>query len=515
MQLADLTATSAALADTRSRLKKVGLLSACLRQMAPSEIRVGASYLMGVLPQGKIGLGYALIRKIEVEPAMSSSLSIRDVDDAFQCLGRLHGAGSQGQRARLLADLLQRASAAEQAFLIRLILGELRQGALEGLVIDAIAKAAELPLDAVRRAVMLAGDPAAVAHKALTEGRAGLAQFSLALFRPVKPMLAQPAVDAAAALAELGRAALEFKLDGARVQLHKLGSEVRVFTRQQNEVTASLPELVEMVRGLPTQSIVLDGEAIALDAAGRPLPFQITMRRFGRRLNVAEMRARIPLSAVWFDCLHLDGRNLIDRPATERIAALHGSLPERLVVPRLVTDRQAAAEAFLQRAMDAGHEGIMAKSLDASYQAGSRGADWLKIKPAHTLDLVVLAAEWGSGRRSGWLSNLHLGVRDPDSGAFVMLGKTFKGLTDALLEWQTKELLAREIGREDDIVHVRPELVVEIAFNELQRSRQYPGGMALRFARVKRYRDDKPAAEADTLQTVRAIFAAGVEGRAS
>ena len=515
MQLAILATTSTALAETRSRLNKVGQLSACLRQMAPDEIRIGASYLMGVLPQGRIGLGYAMVDHVRVEPAPMPRLSIRDVDGVFERISQLRGAGSQGQRAQLLANLLRRASTVEQAFLVRLILGELRQGALEGLMIDAIAKAADLPLDAVRRAVMLAGDPAAVAQRALSEGRAGLAQFSLALFRPVKPMLAQPAEDAAGALADLGQAALEFKLDGARVQLHKLDSEVRVFTRQLNEVTAGVPELVETVRGLPVQSMVLDGEAIALDTGGRPLPFQVTMRRFGRRLKVAEMRARIPLAAFWFDCLHLDGTDLIDRPHKERIAALHGSLPERLVVPRLVTDRQDAAEAFLHQAMAAGHEGIMAKSLEANYQAGSRGADWRKIKPAHTLDLVVLAAEWGSGRRSGRLSNLHLGARDPDSGTFVMLGKTFKGLTDAMLEWQTRELLAREIGRADNVVHVRPELVVEIAFNELQRSRQYPGGMALRFARVKRYRDDKPAAEADTLQTVRAIFAARFEDRAS
>jgi len=305
---------------------------------------------------------------------------------------------------------------------------------------------------------------------------------------------------------------LEYKLDGARVQVHKRDDEVRIFTRQLNDVTASVPELVEQVSSLPVASLVLDGEAIALDRAGRPLPFQVTMQRFGRRRNVAEMRGRIPLSAAYFDCLYCDGDALIDRPDPARNAALKDILPEAARVPRLITRHRDAAEAFLQQALAAGHEGIMAKSLRAGYQAGSRGADWCKIKPSHTLDLVVLAAEWGSGRRQGRLSNLHLGARDPASNGFVMLGKTFKGLTDAMLDWQTQALLAREIGRAGAVVHVCPELVVEIAFSDLQRSRQYPGGLALRFARVKRYRDDKAASEADTLATVRELFDAGRAG---
>ncbi len=515
MQLSTLVSVSNAVGATRSRRDKAERLAACLRQLAPAEIRPGVSYLMGTLPQGRIGLGQALLRKLGAEPVGPAELSVEEVDRAFQRLSQVQGAGAQAQRIQLLTALFRRADGAVQDFLVRLILGELRQGALEGLMIDAIAKAADQPVAAVRRAVMLAGDPAAVAQHALLHGAAGLAQFRFVLFRPLQPMLAQPAQDAGEVLARLGEAALEYKLDGARVQVHKRDDEVRIFTRQLHEVTASVPELVEQVSSLPAASLVLDGEAIALDRAGRPLPFQVTMQRFGRRRNVAEMRDRIPLSAVYFDCLYCDGDELVDRPDPARSAALQDVLPESARVPRLITDRRDAAEAFLQQALAAGHEGIMAKSLSAGYQAGSRGADWCKIKPSHTLDLVVLAAEWGSGRRRGKLSNLHLGARDPASNGFVMLGKTFKGLTDAMLDWQTQALLAREIGREDAVVHVRPELVVEVAFNELQRSRQYPAGMALRFARVKRYREDKPAGEADTLATVRKLFDARFAGGAA
>ncbi|MGB5467561.1 MAG: ATP-dependent DNA ligase [Sedimenticolaceae bacterium] len=512
MHLSTLVSASDAVGATRSRLDKVERLAACLRRLAPAEIRPGVSYLMGTLPQGRIGLGQALLRKLGVEPAGAAELSVGEADQAFERLSQVKGAGAHAQRMQLLTALFRKADGAVQDFLVRLVLGELRQGALEGLMIDAIAKAADQPVAAVRRAVMLAGDPAAVAQQALLHGAAGLAQFRFVLFRPLQPMLAQPAQDAGEVLARLGEAALEYKLDGARVQVHKRDEEVRVFTRQLHDVTASVPELVEQVSSLPVVSLVLDGEAIALDPAGRPLPFQVTMQRFGRRRNVAEMRDRIPLSAVYFDCLYRDGDVFIDRPDPARSAALQDIVPATARVPRLITRRQDAAEAFLQQALAAGHEGIMAKSLSAAYQAGSRGADWCKIKPSHTLDLLVLAAEWGSGRRQGRLSNLHLGARDPASNGFVMLGKTFKGLTDAMLDWQTEALLAREIGREDAVVHVRPELVVEVAFNELQRSRQYPAGMALRFARVKRYRDDKAACEADTLATVRELFDARLAG---
>ncbi|MDL1862292.1 ATP-dependent DNA ligase, partial [Betaproteobacteria bacterium PRO7] len=395
-----------------------------------------------------------------------------------------------------------------QDFLVRLLVGELRQGALEGVMIEAIAAAAGVALAAVRRAAMFAGDLGAVARAALTEGAAGLARFAIELQRPVQPMLAQPAEDIADALARLGTAALEWKLDGARVQVHKAGDDVRVFTRNLNEVTAAVPEIVEAVRAAPARELILDGEAIALAAGGAPQPFQVTMRRFGRKLDVDALRAELPLAAFFFDVLRRDGDSLVERPARERFAALAEALPSALVVPRLVTSDASAAQAFYAEALARGHEGVMAKALDAPYEAGSRGAAWLKVKRAHTLDLVVLAAEWGHGRRRGWLSNLHLGARDPAANSFVMLGKTFKGLTDELLEWQTRELLAREIGRDDYTVYVRPELVVEIAFNDLQASPQYPGGLALRFARVKGYRPDKRADEADTIDAVRAIYAA-------
>ncbi len=327
------------------------------------------------------------------------------------------------------------------------------------------------------------------------------------MHRPLQPMLAQPADDIAAALALLGTAALEWKVDGARVQVHKAGDEIRVYTRNLNDVTASVPEIVEAMRDLPARELILDGEAIAVTPDGAPQPFQVTMRRFGRKLDVARMRAELPLAVYFFDCLYRDGVSLVDRPAHERFDALADAVPAPLVVPRLITADVGAAEAFYADALARGHEGVMAKALDATYEAGSRGASWLKVKRAHTLDLVVLAAEWGNGRRKGWLSNLHLGARDP-AGGWVMLGKTFKGMTDALLAWQTRELLARETRRDAYTVHVRPELVVEIAFNDLQESPEYPGGLALRFARVKGYRADKRAEDADTIETVRALHAA-------
>jgi DNA ligase-1 len=325
------------------------------------------------------------------------------------------------------------------------------------------------------------------------------------LFRPIKPMLAQPAEDLAEALDTLGCAALEYKLDGARIQVHKADDEVRVYSRRLNDVTAAVPEIVEAAQSLPAREAILDGEAIALRPDGRPQPFQITMRRFGRKLDVAAMRAALPLDTFFFDVLVLDGANFTDLPAGERFAALEDAVPPSLRIPRTVTDRQDEAAVFASQALAAGHEGVMAKALGAAYEAGARGKSWLKVKSANTLDLVVLAAEWGSGRRQGWLSNLHLGARDPAAGGFVMLGKTFKGLTDQTLAWQTEQLLAREIARDRYTVYVRPELVVEIAFNELQVSAHYPGGLALRFARVKAYRPDKRAEDADTIDTVRAL----------
>ena len=509
MQFNDLVTVSAGVAATRSRLEKRALLAACLRAAGPGAAGLVVHYLGGTLPQGRIGLGPAIVRALRGEPvAAEPALTLSEVDAAFESIAATTGAGSQAQRRDLLGGLFARATAAERDFLERLVLGEIRQGALEGVLVEAIAEAAELPVHDVRRAVMLAADPAPVAVAALAHGAGGLAQFRLAPLAPVRPMLASPAEDMDEALGTLGEAALEYKLDGARVQLHRVGTEVRIFSRQLNDVTASLPEVVDAVRALPADRLIADGEVIALRDDGRPEPFQVTMRRFGRRSDVDALKESLPVSVFLFDVLHRDGEDLIDRPLAERIEALDAAGGTSLQVPRLVTADTRAARAFLRDAFAAGHEGVMAKSLASPYAAGNRGADWLKIKQVHSLDLVILAAEWGSGRREGWLSNLHLGARDPETGGFVMLGKTFKGLTDRMLAAQTQALLEREIGREGHVVHVKPELVVEIAVNEIQASPKYPAGMALRFARVRRYRPDKTAAEADTIETVRALYAA-------
>jgi DNA ligase 1 len=510
MHLHDLVATSLRVAETRSRSAKIAALAGLLRSLAPDEIDPAVSWLSGVLRQGRIGLGGAAIRNARPGSAAAEpSLTIGEVDATFERIGSTSGAGSTGERTRLLGSLLARGTPEEQDFLVRLVYGELRQGALAGLMAEALAAAAEVPADEVRRALMLAGELTAVARAVLLEGRTGLDRFRLQLFRPIQPMLAQPAGDVSDALERLGAAALELKLDGARVQVHKDGGEVRVYSRRGNDVTPAVPELVESVLALPARQILLDGEVIALRPDASPHPFQTTMRRFGRKLEVDRLRQELPLTPFFFDLLHLDGTDLLDRPAGERFAALADALPG-LAVPRLVTADADEADAFFADALRRGHEGIMAKALDAPYEAGRRGFSWLKVKPAHTLDLVVLAVERGSGRRQGWLSNLHLGARDPENGGFVMLGKTFKGMTDEMLAWQTRKLQELAIGTEDGwIVHVRPELVVEIAFSDVQESPQYPGGMALRFARVKRYREDKTAAEADTVDTVRKILQAG------
>jgi DNA ligase-1 len=409
-----------------------------------------------------------------------------------------------------LRSLFAKATAQEQDFLLRLIVGELRQGALEGVMLDALAAAADLPAAEIRRAATFAGGVTPVAKAALGDGAAALAQFSIRPMQPVLPMLAQPAQDVESALAELGSAILEWKLDGARVQVHKSGGEVRVYTRNLNDVTAAVPEVVSILKQAKAESLILDGEAIALRPDGRPHPFQLTMRRFGRKIDVEALRRELPLCVFFFDCLYRDGVPLADHPARERHDIVRSVLPPEAVTPSLITDDVNKARAFYDGALAQGHEGIMAKSMDAAYESGRRGAGWLKVKRARTLDLVVLAAEWGHGRRKGWLSNLHLGARDAAGGGFVMLGKTFKGLTDEMLRWQTKELLARRIdppgGRDEWTVRVRPELVVEIAFNDLQESPHYPGGLALRFARVKGYRSDKRPGEADTIETVRRIY---------
>jgi len=507
IQLAAIVEASQRVAETRSRLAKRDTIASCLRSAIGDEIEIAVAYLSGETRQGRIGIGYATLAALRGAHAAQPALTLLDVDSTLGGIAATTGKGSAGARNEQLRALFQRATEAEQDFLVRLLVGELRQGALEGVMIDAIAAAADTPVADVRRAAMFAGDLSVVARVALTESTEALGRFAVALHRPVQPMLAQPAEDIADAMARLGTAALEWKVDGARVQVHKMGERIEVYTRNLNKVTASVPEIVEALQALPAQELILDGEAVARDAGGAPLPFQVTMRRFGRKLDVARMRAELPLSVYFFDCLQRDGTPLVDSPARERFDALAAALPAPLVIPRLITADVAAAEDFYADALARGHEGVMAKALDAPYEAGSRGASWLKVKRTHTLDLVVLAAEWGHGRRRGRLSNLHLGARDA-AGGWVMLGKTFKGMTDALLEWQTGELLARESSRDAYTIHVRPELVVEIAFNDLQESPQYPGGLALRFARVKGYRPDKRAEDADTIETVRALYAA-------
>jgi DNA ligase-1 len=503
MELHRIVETSRRVAASASRRDKIELLADCLARCEPPWVEAAVGVLSGAPRQGRTGIGYATLRAAQGGSAATPTLTLADLDLTLDRLVEVRGKGAGAERTRLLHELFARATAQEQDFLLRLLLGELRQGALEGLMAEAVARASGLPPEEVRRAVMMAGDIGTVAQAALGEGRTGLARFAVQLIRP---MLAQPADDVAAALDTLGRAAFEYKLDGARIQVHKGGDEVRVFSRRLNEVTGAVPEIVEAAQSLGAREAILDGEAIALRADGWPQPFQITMRRFGRKLDVAAMRESLPLQSFFFDVLALDGLPLIDRPTEERIATLAEALPERLRVPRIVTDRADEAEAFVGKALAAGHEGVMAKALQAPYEAGARGKSWLKVKSATTLDLVVLAAEWGNGRRQGWLSNLHLGARDPVNGGFVMLGKTFKGMTDQMLAWQTEQFLAREVGRDRQTVYVRPELVVEIAFNDLQASPHYPGGLALRFARVKAYRPDKRAEEADTIDTVRAIY---------
>ena len=518
---------------TAARGAKVTALAEALTAVPAAELPLAVHYLAGELPQGRLGVSYAMLQEASgAAPAPSASLMLSELDQRFSELVEIRGAGSARRRAQLLSELLGAADSREQQFIVRLIVGELRAGALGGLMLEAIAAASGRPAPAVRRAAMFAPSLGALAQAALSGDAEALQAFQLRTLHALEPMLAQTASDVAAAYARLGGGlAIEYKLDGARIQLHKQGGEVRIYTRRLNDVAASLPEIVELAQSLPAQELVLDGEAIALDASGRPRPFQQTMRRFGRKLDVATMRARMPMQAYFFDCLRLEGETLVERAARERFAALERAVPAVNRVPRLMAPALPAAERFYLDAIAAGHEGVMAKALDAPYEAGNRGASWLKIKRAHTLDLVVLGAEWGHGRRHGWLSNLHLGARAIAEGSqaseladvadtvapaalarhapgFVMLGKTFKGLTDALLQWQTRELLARELSRDALAVYVRPELVVEVAFNDIQDSPQYPGGLALRFARVKRYRDDKTAAEADTVQSVRMLYEA-------
>ena len=507
MKFAELVETSGRMAATRSRLEKAGLLATLLGKATLDEVPLIVRYLSGTIPQGRVGIGYATLEPLRsVDAAAAAELEIADVDEAFGELESISGAGSSGQRSERLRELYRKATQAEQHFIGRLLVGEVRHGSLEGIMIEAVAKATELPPADVRRALMLSTDLGLVARTLMSDGAAGLERFEVEVLRPVQPMLAQTADDVEDALKTLETAALEVKLDGARIQVHKSDDDVRVYTRRLNDVSHACPEVVESIRALDVGSVILDGETIALKKDGRPYPFQVTMRRFGRRLDVGAMRKALPLTSVYFDCLYLEGESLIDLGAEERFRKLSSVLPENLVITRIVTRDVAEAKTFVDDALAAGHEGVMAKALDAPYAAGSRGKAWLKVKQAHTLDLVVLAAEWGSGRRKGWLSNLHLGARDPDSGGYVMLGKTFKGMTDEILAWQTTKLQEIETKRDEWTVYVRPELVVEIAFNDLQKSPHYPGGLALRFARLKAYRDDKGPEDADTIATARAFY---------
>jgi DNA ligase-1 len=507
MLLDDLVSTSRAVAGTSARLGKIEQLASLLSRAAPDEIEIVVDYLSGTPRQGRIGVGGARLREARpASAAASSSLTLAEVDATFARIAATAGPGSAGEKARLLSALLARATADEQDFLVRLLAGELRQGAQEGVVLEAVARAGGVPAARVRRAAMAAGDLAGVARALLVEGDAALDRFLVAPFRPVQPMLAESADDVREALARLGEASFEYKLDGARIQAHKAGNEVRVFSRALRDVTAALPEVVEAVRAMPARELILDGEAIALAPGGAPLPFQITMRRFGRRLDVEALRRELPLTPFFFDCLYLDGTALVDAPHAERMAALAAASGGAWTIPRIGGATMDEAEAFAAEALARGHEGVMAKAPGAPYTAGRRGQAWLKIKRTRTLDLVVLAAEWGHGRRRGWLSNLHLGARDEAEGGYVMLGKTFKGLTDEMLAWQTRRLLELEVARDAYTVYVRPELVVEIAFGDLQESPHYPARLALRFARVRRYRPDKTAAEADTIATVREIY---------
>ncbi len=512
--LAAVVATTHEVVATRARSTKVAALADLLGRLQGDELPVVVAWLSAAPRQGRIGVGWRTVAAVEVPPAPAPSLTVLDLDRTLDELAGLSGAGSQKARSDLLHNLLTRATEDEQDFVRRLLVGELRHGALEGLVTDATAKALDVPLGAVRRAAMLAGDLPRVAVIARDEGEAGLTAVGLTVLRPVQPMLAQTAADVTEALAlatgakgdeSPGPVSVEWKLDGARIQVHRRGDEVGVWTRNLNEVTDRLPGIVALVRSLPATSLVLDGEAVGVGEDELPRTFQDTMSAFGQD---AAGGAGAGLESRFFDILHLDGDDLIDRPLADRLATL-----ERVAgpwrIPGVITTDATEAQRVLDEALAHGHEGVMVKDAASPYEAGRRGGAWRKVKPVHTLDLVVLGVEWGSGRRRGWLSNIHMGARDPDTGELVMVGKTFKGLTDEMLTWQTERFLSLETGRDGHVVWLRPEQVVEIALDGVQTSTRYPGGVALRFARVRRYRDDKGPDEADTIDTVRAMLPGG------
>jgi DNA ligase-1 len=590
--LRELVQTSEAVGATSGRTAKITEIAALLPRADPGEVPVVVAFLSGELRQRQIGVGYASLgdlfrpgssgppsrpeeppaqeagaaHETEAAPAGAGPLTVAETDAVFEVIGQVAGAGAQAERRRLLAGLFGRASDAERQFLVRLLAGELHQGALEGVMTEAVARAAGVPAEEVRRACLLAGSLPLVAQAALAAARvpapgsgpateprpvasagagqpgepvapgapatgpepaadaarAALRAFGLKVGRPLRPMLASSAATVADALARLSPAVVEWKIDGIRIQVHRSGTEVAVFTRTLDDITVRVPEITEAVLALDVREAVFDGEAVALAPDGRPRPFQVTASRAGSQMDVARQRADTPLTPFFFDLLHLDGTDLIDEPAHVRHARLAAVMPAHLLVPRLVTEDTSAAEAFFADAVGRGHEGVVVKSPDARYAAGRRGSEWIKVKPRHTLDLVVLAAEWGHGRRRGWLSNLHLGARDPATGSLVMLGKTFKGLTDEMLTWQTKRLLeladppgsgpAGDPKNAYGVLRVRPELVVEIAFDGVQGSPRYPGGVALRFARVLRHRPDKPAEEADTIESVLALWSGDQPG---
>jgi len=505
MLFCQLVATSRAVAATSSRIAKRSALVEFLNRLdSADDVEIAVAYLAGELRQRRTGVGWATVATMPA-PATEPSLTLAEVDAELERTSTLSGPGSAAARAAGVAELLRRATADEQAFLRSLLLGDIRQGALDSAMLDAVASASSIPLPVIRRAVMLRGATRPVAVAALLHGRPAVDSFGLTVGQPVRPMLASSAPDVVAAFAKLGpgsEAVIDTKLDGIRVQVHKSGTDVRVFTRSLDDITSRLPEVVDLVRNLPAGDVILDGEALALDDTGRPRPFQETAARTASSFDGQRGTSAAAVTPYFFDCLYTDGESLIDLPLSERLQRLDAVVPAPSVAPRLVTTDTAAGSAFFAKTVAAGQEGVIVKAAAATYDAGRRGAGWIKVKPRHTLDLVVLAVEAGSGRRTGTLSNIHLGARDPRDGSFVMLGKTFKGMTDEMLSWQTRRFLELETSRSGHVVHLRPEQVVEVAFDGLQRSSRYPGGLALRFARVLRYRDDKSADEADTIDTV-------------
>ncbi|MGI9623798.1 MAG: ATP-dependent DNA ligase [Acidimicrobiales bacterium] len=499
--LAKVVETSSTVSSTQSRKEKVGAVADLMHSCPPDDTPLAVSLLAGMPRQGKIGVGWATLRELDVTPAGETTLTLQDVDQAFETLAATEGPGSTGRRHESLEALFRRATDDEGEFLKRVLLGELRQGANESLVLEGLAKGRQIPISTLRRALMLSGDLLFVAATAATAGQAGIDSIGLEVGRPLRPMLASTAPDVSEALAAFDSASVEWKLDGARVQIHRHGREVRIWTRNLNEITARLPFVVETVRSFEVNQVVLDGEILGFAEDEMPRAFQETMSSFGTETGAPELRS------LFFDILHRDGRDLVDEPLAERRTQLLEVCGD-LSMPGTVTDDPAIASSVLVAALESGHEGVMVKDSASTYEAGRRGKAWRKVKPVHTFDLVVLAAEWGHGRRTGWLSNLHLGARGTD-GQFVMVGKTFKGLTDALLEWQTAELQQLQTHESGITVFVRPELVVEVAVDGVQASTRYPGGVALRFARVRRYRPDKSAADADGIESLHAMLAAG------